>query len=168
MSHDHNRDFATINRACFRLMKSSLPKIPAQPVNVVPPVLPNMVCSNDIRNTPKLVTADNAPAIPISQAQHKLSLYPNGHPPLLLNKHELVKSSQTVSQDRHVMLSDDNTQIPRNRISSSPSEYNTLPPHLASANHSMYKTPFPNMYPKPLHNVDSVYETPPEPVEQFI
>ena len=43
VSHDHYHDFATINRACFRLMKSSPPKILAQPVNVVPPVLPDMI-----------------------------------------------------------------------------------------------------------------------------
>ena len=158
----HNCDFATVNRTHFRLMKSSPPKIPAQPVNVVPPVPPDMACSNNIRNT-QLVTADDVPAIPTSQAHQKLSLYTNGHPPLLLKKRELVKSSQTVSQDRQVMLSDDNAQTPLNRISSSPSEYSTLPPYPVSANNSMYETPFLNTYQEPLCNMDSVYETPPEP-----
>ena len=122
-----------------------------------------MVCSNDISNKLKLVTADDTPAIPISQTQQELLLYPNGQPSLSLKKCKPVKSSQTVNQDRDIMLSNDNTQTPPNRTSSSPSEYSTLPPYPALANDSIYKTPFPDMYPKPLHNVDSVYETPPEP-----
>ena len=121
VSHDHNHNFATVNRAHFRLMKSSPPKILAQSVNVVPPVLPDMVHSNDISNKPKLVTAEDASAIPISQAQQKLSLYPNGQPPLLLQKCEPVKSSQTVNQDRDITLSNDDTQTLPNRTSYSPS-----------------------------------------------
>ena len=104
VSHNHNHNFATVNRANFRLMKSSPPKIPAQPVNIVPPVLPDMVCSNDVSNKLKLVTAEDASAIPICQVQQKLSLYPNGQPPLSLQKCEPVKSSQTVNQDRDIML----------------------------------------------------------------
>ena len=70
-----------------------------------------------------------------------------------------------MSQDGQVVLSDNNTQTPLNRISSSPSENSTLLPYPVSANDSMYETPFPDMYPEPLHNMDSVYETPPEPVK---
>ena len=165
VSHDHNCNFATVNRVHFRLTKSSPPKIPAQPVNIVPPVLPDMVRSNDISDKLKLDTAEDAPAISISQAPQKLSLYPSGQPPLSLQKCEPVKLSQTVNQDRDVILSNDNTQTPPNRVSSSPSEYSTLPPYPASANDSIYKTSFPNTHPKALHNVNSVYETLPEPAE---
>ena len=35
---DHNNNFATVNRAYFRLTKFSPPKILAQPVNIVPPI----------------------------------------------------------------------------------------------------------------------------------
>ena len=124
VSHDYNRNFATVNRTYFRLMKSLPPKIPVQPVNFVAPVLPDMAHSNDISNKPKLVTAEDAPAILISQAQQELLLYLNGQPPLSLKKCEPVKSSQTVNQDRDIALSNDNTQILPNRTSSSPSEYN--------------------------------------------
>ena len=63
------------------------------------------------------------------------------------------------------MLSNHNAQTPPNRTPSSPSEYSTLPPYPASVNDSNYKTPFPDTYPRPLNNVDSVYETPPEPIK---
>ena len=39
-----NHNFATLNKACLRLAKSSPPKILAQPVNVVPPY-PLLQCS---------------------------------------------------------------------------------------------------------------------------
>ena len=63
------------------------------------------------------------------------------------------------------MLSNHNTQALPNRTPYSPSEYSTLPPYPPSVNNSNYETPFPNTYLRPLNNMDSVYETPPEPTE---
>ena len=74
-----NHNFATINKAHLRLTKSSLPKIPAQPVNVMPPVPPSALCLSNINDKLKLTMMELDISVePIGQVQWELLLYPNG------------------------------------------------------------------------------------------
>ena len=91
-----------------------------------------------------------------------LQLYPNGHLPLLpLKNQEPLLLSQTKNQDKNA-TSTNNIQTHPNRIPSSHSEYSTLSPYPDSVNDSTYETPLSTTYLKPLSNMNSVDETPPE------
>ena len=128
MSNTPNCNFATINKTHLRLMKSSPPKIPIQPVSVIPPVPPSIICSSNTSTKPKLTTVKiDTSAVPIDQAQQELSLYPNGLPPPLKN-HEPLRSSQSGNQDRDV-VTNNNVHTNPHGISSSYSEYFTKNHH---------------------------------------
>ena len=144
-----NHNFTTINKARLRLTKSSVP-LPIMPLN-------------DKNDEPKLATikADTL-AKPIGQTQPELLLYPNGHPPgFPLKSQEPLLLVQTNNQDKNV-ASTITAHISLDKIPSSHSEYRTLPPYPDSANDSAYETPLSATFPKPLSNMNSVYETPPE------
>ena len=65
------------------------------------------------------------------------------------------------------IVSNNNVNKQPNRIPSSHSDYSALPPYPDSVNDSTYKTPLSTAYPKPLSNINSVHETPPEPTNPF-
>ena len=69
--------------------------------------------------------------------------------------------SQINNQDKNVTSTND-AHISLDKIPSSHLEYSTLPPHPDSVNDSTYETPLSATYPKPLSNMNSVYETSPE------
>ena len=70
-------------------------------------------------------------------------------------------SSQINNQDKNAR-STNAANISLDKIPSSHLEYSTLPPYPDSVNDSTYETPLSAAYPKPLSNMNSVYETPPE------
>ena len=164
-----NCNFATINKSHLRLKKSSPPQILVQLMNVVSPVPPSVpppiMPLNNKNGEPKLtmIEADTL-AEPIGQTQPELLLYPNGCPPgFPLKSQEPILSVlvQTNNQDQNV-TSTNIAHVSLDKIPSSHSEYSTLPPYPDSVNDSTYETPLSTTFPKPLSNMNSVYETPPE------
>ena len=116
--------------------------------------------SNNRNGEPKVATIEaDTLAQPIGQTQPELFLYPNGCPPSFPSKsQEPLLSSQVNNQDKNTT----STNIAHvDKIPSSHSEYSTLPPH-PDVNDSTYETPLSATYPKPLSNMNSVYETPSE------